>query len=96
MFIALLSPLLLCSFPEKAKWLTPAQKTYLFQKLEADHGQAQTEKVGPRTVLNVGKDPVLWLQGSVYMFSKPLLLGLNGQAIPQPFIDRVCQSERDS
>lgn len=70
MFLAILAPLFLPPFPDKAKWFTPAQKTYLFQKLERDHGQAETEKVGPRAILHVSKDWVLWLQGSIYMFSE--------------------------
>jgi hypothetical protein len=70
MFLAIIAPLFLQPFPDKVKWFTPAQKTYLFQKLEADHGQAETEKVGPRAILRVSKDWVLWLQGSVYMFSE--------------------------
>ena len=68
MFLAIIAPLLLPSFPEKAKWLKPRQKIYLFQKLQRDHGQYETEKVGPRTVLHVSKDGLLWLQGSIYMF----------------------------
>ena len=69
MFLALLSPLLLPSFPDKAKWLKPSQRVYLYHKLERDHGQYETEKVGWRTVLHVSKNWLLWLQGSVYCFN---------------------------
>jgi hypothetical protein len=69
MFLGAVAPLLLPSFPEKAKWFKPDQRLYLFQKLERDHGHHEREKVTFQTLKNVASDWVFWLQGSVYMFN---------------------------
>jgi hypothetical protein len=69
MALAIISIFTLPSFPEKAKWMKPNQRLYLFQKLEQDHGHHEREKVTMRTLTNVSSDWVFWLQGSVYCFN---------------------------
>ncbi|KAK3696065.1 hypothetical protein LTR37_018146 [Vermiconidia calcicola] len=69
MLIAAAATVLLPTFPDKAKWLKPDQKVYLFRKLEQDHGQSRTEKVSWRSLAPVAADWRLWLQGSVYGFN---------------------------
>jgi hypothetical protein len=70
MLLAIVAVFTLPSFPDKAKWLNPSQKLYLFHKLEQDHGHSGQEKVTWSTVRRVSTDWVLWLQGSVYMCVK--------------------------
>lgn len=64
MLLAAVSPLLLPTFPEKAKWLNEKHRIYLFQKLEDDHGHHEREKVTWKTVRHVASDWTLWLQGT--------------------------------
>ena len=69
MILALLSLMLLPSFPDQAKWMKPGQKLYLYNKLERDHGHHEQEKAHWTTLKHVASDWVFWLQGSVYCFN---------------------------
>lgn len=69
MFLAVVAPILLPSFPDKAKWPKPDQRLYLYQKLERDHGQHEQEKAHLKTLKRVASDWVFWLQGTVYCFN---------------------------
>ena len=69
MLLAIVSPIFLPSFPEKAKWPKPDQRLYLYQKLERDHGHHEREKPTLKTFKSVASDWVFWLQGSVYCFN---------------------------
>lgn len=66
MFLALVSLVLLPSFPDKAKWPKPGHRLYLYQKLQNDHGEHQQEKAHWSTLKHVASDWVFWLQGTVY------------------------------
>ena len=69
MFVAALSPFLLPTFPDKAKWMNPNQRLYLYNKLNEDHGQHETEKVNLAAFTRVAADWRLWLQGTFYAFN---------------------------
>jgi hypothetical protein len=69
MFLAVVAPILLPSFPNQAKWPKPGWRLYLYQKLERDHGQHEQEKAHLKTLKHVASDWVFWLQGTVYCFN---------------------------
>ena len=69
MFLGLVAPFLLPTFPDKAKWPNPGQRLYLYQKLHRDHGQHEQEKAHWKTLKHVASDWVFWLQGAFYCFN---------------------------
>lgn len=69
MLLGVVAPVFLPSFPDKAKWPNPAQRLYLYQKLERDHGEHEQEKATLKTLKHVASDWLFWLQGSVYCFN---------------------------
>ena len=87
MFLGAIAPIFLPSFPEKAKWMNPQHRLYLFHKLEKDHGHHEREKVTWKTVRHVASDWTLWLQGSVYCFNVGTA---NATAFFAPTIITVC------
>jgi hypothetical protein len=69
MFLAVVAPTLLPSFPDTANWPKPDQRLYLYQKLERDHGQHEQDKAHLQILKHVASDWVFWLQGTVYYFN---------------------------
>lgn len=57
------------SFPDKAKWLKPEEKSYLLDKLQKDRGDSDTEPVTLKVIQSTLMDWTLWLHAVVFCFN---------------------------
>jgi sugar phosphate permease len=58
---------LIPDFPEHSKWLTEEERTYVTARLRADQGKSAAErKITVKDVINVFKDPKIFLGGISY------------------------------
>lgn len=69
MLVGVVAVFTLPKFPDAAKWLKHDQRVYLYNKLEKDRGEVTVEKMTMSELASTAKDPLLWLQGSVYAFA---------------------------
>jgi len=66
--VAVLFFFLLPDFPEEAKWLAPSERAYVKARLREDQGRSAAERQITLTdVINVFKDPKIFIGGFMYM-----------------------------